>query len=77
MKKMTCRDMGGICEAEMSAATPGEMMKMGGDHVNQMAATDPAHAELKTQMDGAMTDKAAMEAWQVMFQENWEKAPQA
>ncbi len=77
MKKMTCKDMGGVCDAEMTAETAGEMMKMGGDHVNQMAATDPAHAELKTKMDAAMTDNAAKESWQTMFMAAWEKAPQA
>jgi len=75
MKKMTCKDMGGSCDAEMTAETADEMMKKGGDHVNEMAAAgDPAHIELKTQMDGAMTDKAAMDAWMTMFNEGWEKA---
>jgi hypothetical protein len=80
MKKMTCAELGGSdqCDAVMSAATPGEMMKKGGDHVNEMAAKgDKTHIALKAQMDGAMTDKAAMDAWQAMFAENWEKAPNA
>jgi hypothetical protein len=78
MKKMKCTDMGGTCDAEMVAETAEEMMKKGGDHVNQMAAAgDEAHIALKTQMDGAMTDKAAMDAWQAEFAKNWEKAPQA
>ncbi len=77
MKKMTCKDMGGSCDAEMTAETAGEMMKKGGDHVNDMAAAgDQAHIALKAQMDGAMTDKAAMDAWMKMFNENWDKAPQ-
>jgi hypothetical protein len=78
MKKMTCRDMGGTCDAVMTAETAEEMMKLGGDHVNDMAAAgDAEHIALKTQMDGAMTDKAAMDAWMKMFHENWDKAPQA
>ncbi len=78
MKKMTCKDLGGTCDAVMIAETPMEMMKKGGDHVNEMAAQgDAAHIALKAQMDGAMTDKAAMDAWQAMFAENWEKAPEA
>lgn len=78
MKKMTCKDLGGSCDAVMTAETPGEMMKKGGDHINEMAsAGDQSHIELKAQMDGAMTDTAAMEAWQAMFAENWEKAPDA
>jgi hypothetical protein len=78
MKKMTCKDLGGSCDVEMTAETAEEMMKKGGDHVNELAAAgDKAHIALKAQMDGAMTDKAAMDAWQKMFAENWEKAPQA
>ncbi len=78
MKKMMCKDMGGSCDAAMTAETAGEMMKKGGDHVNEMAASgDAEHIALKAQMDGAMTDKEAMDAWMKMFNENWEKAPQA
>ncbi len=75
---MTCKDLGGSCDAEFTAETTQEMMKKGGDHVNQMAAAgDQDHIALKAQMDGAMTDKDAMDAWMKMFHENWEKAPQA
>jgi len=78
MKKMTCKDLGGACDVEMMAATPDEMMKKGGDHVNEMAqAGDEAHVALKAEMDKAMTDKAAMDTWQAMFTENWDKAPDA
>ncbi len=72
---MTCKDMGGVCDAEMHAATPEEMMKKGGDHVNEMAAADPAHAEVKKQMDAAMTDKAANDAWQAKFMETYHSKP--
>jgi hypothetical protein len=76
MKKMTCKDLGGTCDAEFTAETPEEMMKKGGDHVNEMAAKgDQAHIALKAQMDGAMTDKAAMDAWMAMFNAGWDKAP--
>ncbi len=75
---MTCRDMGGPCDAEMTAETAGEMMKMGGDHVNEMAATgDEGHIAAKKMMDDAGTDPAAMESWKKMFDEKWEKAPSA
>jgi hypothetical protein len=78
MKKMTCKDIGGSCDAVFTAETPEEMMKKGGDHVNEMAAAgDADHIALKTQMDGAGTDKEAMDKWQAMFAANWEKAPQA
>jgi predicted small metal-binding protein len=78
MKKMKCVDMGGTCNAEMTAETAQEMMKKGGDHVNEMAAKgDHAHIALKAQMDGAMTDKEAMDAWTKMFYGNWDKAQQA
>lgn len=75
---MTCKDLGGSCDVEMTAETKEEMMKNGGDHVNELAAAgDEAHIALKTQMDGAMTDPVAMDAWQAMFEENWGKAQEA
>ena len=78
MKTMKCSDMGGPCDTAMTAATPMEMMKMGGDHVNDMAAKgDAAHIEVKKQMDGAMTDPAAMKAWETEFHAGYEKAPEA
>ena len=78
MKTMTCKDMGGPCDTAMHAATPMEMMKMGGDHVNDMAAKgDAAHIEIKKQMDGAMSDPAAAAGWEKEFMATWEKAPEA
>lgn len=75
---MKCKDMGGVCDAEMTASTPQEMMMKGGDHVNEMAAKgDAAHIELKKQMDGAMTDKEALKAWETGFIQSYEVAPEA
>ena len=76
-KTMTCKDMGGVCDAAMTASTPEEMMKMGGDHVNQMAGTDPAHMEIKKMMDMSMTDKVMADKWHMEFMKTWESAPEA
>ena len=71
---MTCRDMGGVCDAAMTAATAEEMMKMGGDHV--MAATDPEHMKLQETMKAAMADKTQMDAWTADFMTKWDAAPE-
>lgn len=71
MKTMTCRDMGGPCDAKMSANTPEEMMKMGGDHV--MSMKDEAHLKIAGDMQ-KMTPEANKE-WQVAFMKKWAAAP--
>ncbi len=68
MKTMTCRQMGGPCDFAMHADTPEEMMKLGGDHVNEMAAAgDVPHQEAKKMMDASGPDTEAGKAWMDKF----------
>lgn len=65
---MTCKQMGGPCDALVQANSAEEMMKTGGDHVNEMAEKgDEDHKKTKEVMDSAMTNPELMKAWQDKF----------
>ncbi len=68
---MTCRAMGGPCDAEMTADTAEEMMKKGGEHV--MAATDEEHMKIAEDMKN-MPEEGKKE-WNDMFMGKWEATP--
>lgn len=69
MKKMTCAQMGGPCEAEMMASTPGDMMKEG------MAHLEAAHPEMAAQVKAAPKDDPQMVAWNEKFMQDWAATP--
>ena len=54
MKKMTCKEMGGVCDAEIQGETAEEMMENGKNHVH--GATDEEHQGIVKQME-AMSDE--------------------
>lgn len=75
MKTMSCKQMGGPCDATFTG-TAEEIMKQGGDHVNAEAAKgDAAHIAAKQTMDAAMTDPAAMQAWMDKFNADFAALP--
>ena len=77
MKKMTCKQMGGPCDFEMMADSAEEMMKMGGENVNEMALQgDMGHVEAKKMMDEAMTDDMKKEEWTSKFMTDYEMLPE-
>lgn len=56
--------MGGPCDTVIPGATKDEIMKNGGDHVNEMAAKgDAGHIAAKKMMDDAVNDPVALKAW--------------
>jgi predicted small metal-binding protein len=68
MKKMTCREMGGPCDAEMTAATSEEMVKKGMEHV------EAAHPEMVASIK-AMTPEEN-EKWNAEFNMKWAAIPE-
>lgn len=77
MKKMTCKQMGGPCDFEMMADSAEEMMRMGGEHVNEMATSgDMGHMEAKKMMDEAMTYEVKKEEWNSKFMTDYEMLPE-
>ena len=50
MKKMTCRDCGGACDAEITGSTPEEMGENCKNHVMSLKEDDTSHDEAKEKM---------------------------
>lgn len=63
---MTCKDMGGSCDAKMTAGSADEMIKMGMDHAHA------SHPELVETMKGMSADETA--AWNADMTEKFENA---
>ena len=70
---MTCKEMGGVCEAEIQGETAEEIMEKGKQHVRE--ATDEAHQGLVKQMENISEEDMA--AWEKGFREKYEAAPDA
>jgi predicted small metal-binding protein len=73
MKKMTCRDMGGTCDMEVTGETMEEMMENGKQHVHSQE--DEGHKQIVSQMEAASPEE--MEAWKRDFAAKFESAPDA
>ena len=70
MKKMTCRQMGGMCDAELTGATPEEMMKNGKAHLVAV------HPEMAASVDAMSETDPMMVAWMEKFQADYAAAPE-
>ena len=69
MKTMTCAQMGGMCDAAMTAATPEEMMGEGMKHL------ESAHPEMAATVKATPKDDPMMVEWGQKFQKEWAAAP--
>ena len=75
MKTITCKQMGGPCDAKIQGATAEEIMQKGGVHVNEMAAKgDAGHIKAKEMMDGAVNDPEELKKWQDQFMQTYNMA---
>ncbi|MDB5254993.1 MAG: hypothetical protein JWL92_369 [Candidatus Nomurabacteria bacterium] len=70
MKTMTCRQMGGMCDTAITAATPEEMINKGMDHLRE------AHPEMVASIESMPKDDPLMLDWSKKFMEGWEKTPE-
>lgn len=76
MKKMTCSDMGGVCDVEITGETPEEMMEAGKKHAHDAAeGGDEAHGELVEKIKNISEEDFV--AWEKGFREKFEAAPDA
>lgn len=66
---MTCKQMGGPCDAPMSAASEDEMMKVGMEHL------ETAHPEMAADVKAAPKDDPKMVEWSEKFKKDWEETP--
>jgi predicted small metal-binding protein len=69
MKTITCRKMGGPCDAPLSANTYDEMMKVGMDHLKM------AHPEMVESIEKMPKDDPMMVKWDQDFRKTWADTP--
>ena len=71
MKTITCREMGGVCDAPITGDSPEDMHEKGKAHVR--GATDPEHQALAEKMKTISDEE--LKAWEGEFQKTWDKTP--
>ena len=67
MKTMTCREMGGPCDAKLSADTPKEMIEKGMEHVKK------SHPEMIKDMDKMSKEEG--KKWNDTFMKKCDMTP--
>jgi predicted small metal-binding protein len=70
MKTMTCDQLGGPCDAAMSAETSDEMLAKG------MAHLETAHPEMAATVKATPADDPMMVGWAAKFAKDWENTPE-
>ena len=77
MKTMTCRQLGGACDKEFSAASFAEIAEMSKQHGMEMfQARDEAHLKAMDEMKQLMQKPSAMADWFETKRKEFEAAPQ-
>lgn len=71
MKTMTCRQMGGPCDAEIKGATAEEMMANGMKHLEE------AHPEMAADVKAMDRNDPKMVEWSEKFAADFAAAPEA
>lgn len=70
MKTMTCRQMGGMCDAPVQGANAMEMMANGMVHLEQ------AHPDMAASIKAMPKDDPKMTEWSEKFMADFENAPE-
>jgi predicted small metal-binding protein len=70
MKTMTCKQMGGECDAKIAGSTPDEMMANGMKHLEQ------AHPKMAADVKKASKTDPMMVEWNKKFQADFAAAPE-
>jgi predicted small metal-binding protein len=69
MKTLTCKEMGGPCDAQISANSSDEMMANGMKHMEE------AHEAMAADIKAMPHDDPKMIEWSKTFMEMWNKTP--
>ena len=72
MKKMTCRDLRGACDVEITGNTPEEMADNCKKHVMSLEEGDTSHDEAMESM-GKLSEEE-IRAWMADFKKSFEEA---
>ena len=74
MKTMTCRQMGGPCDAQIHGETVEEMMNNGAKHLHE--ANDEAHKPALEMMAGMQNKPEEAQKWNEEFAKKFAELPQ-
>ncbi len=74
MKTMTCRDMGGPCDAPLHGETADEMMDNGAKHVQEQ--TDEEHKKVLVMMDEMQKNPDSGKQWNEDFHKKFAELPE-
>lgn len=73
---MTCRQMGGPCDAQLHGMTAEEMMNDGAAHVKMMAEKgDEGHKKVLVMMDEMQKNPASGKEWNEKFMKEFAALP--
>ena len=70
MKKLTCAQMGGMCEAEIRGETPDEMIANGMKHI------ESTHPDMAASIKSMPVTDPMMVEWSEKFKPTWEATPE-
>ncbi len=75
MKTMTCRQMGGPCDASISGESAEEMMTNGAAHISSM--DDEGHKKAVEMMEEMQNNPDAGKVWNEDFAKKFAELPEA
>lgn len=75
MKTMTCRDLGGPCDAEIQGETVDEMVANGAMHLQ--TAGDEAHKPALAMMEDMMNKPEEAQKWNEEFAKKFAELPES
>ncbi len=75
MKKTTCKELDGVCDAEITGNTPDEMAKNSQEHA--MGANDETHKNKMKPMRKMNTGPEAVKKYMDDFKERFDALPDA
>lgn len=76
MKHITCKQMGGPCDAIFEGTTGDEIAAQAEAHITELAKTDAAHAKAYDDMASIAADPVRHQEWKERFAALWESAPE-
>lgn len=77
MKTMTCRQLGGPCDAALHGATSVELMNNGSAHVMDMVAKgDEPHKQVLAMMEETQKNPAMAKEWGDKFEKDFAATPE-
>jgi hypothetical protein len=76
MRKMTCKEMGGSCEAIIEGNSAEEMVANGAKHLTEMSEKDEGHKKDKEVMDEAQKDPEHGKIWFEEFKVKFDALPE-